>query len=146
MKQTWRDYFMTLATQVAKKSKDPSTQVGCVLVGPHENVLATGFNGLARKVQDLPERYADRELKLTMIVHAEANAVAAAARAGVNVYACTAVVTMPPCCQCAALLIQAGVFRVICPELNQESRWYHQNRLAVEMLTEAGVRVEFAHD
>lgn len=143
MKASWVDYFMGLAQVVSGKSKDPATQVGCVLVGLHENVLATGFNGLARRVQDLPERYADRELKLTMIVHAEANAVAAAARAGVNLYGSTAVVTMPPCPQCAALLIQAGVCRVIAPPPDSESRWYHLNRLAAEMLQEAGVRVEW---
>jgi dCMP deaminase len=142
MKQSWRDYFISLAAVVASKSKDPNTQVGCVLVGLHENVLATGFNGLARKVQDLPKRYEDRDLKLTMIVHAEANAVAAAARTGVNLYGCTAVVTKPPCPQCAALMIQAGVYRVISPPPDPESRWYHHCVLADQMLKEAGIRVE----
>lgn len=142
MKASWVDYFMGLAKVVAGKSKDPVTQVGCVLVDMHQNSRATGYNGLARKVQDLPERYSDRDLKLLMLVHAEANAVAAAARAGVALYGATALVTKPPCCQCAALFIQAGICRVICPPIDQESRWYKQQVLAVGMLQEAGVKVE----
>jgi dCMP deaminase len=144
MKQSWRDYYMELAATVARKSKDPSTQVGCVLVGVHNTVLSTGYNGLARKVQDLPERYTDRELKLKMIVHAEANAIAAAASTGVGLYACTAFITFPPCPQCAALLIQAGVYRIVCPPLDLDSRWYPLNQLALEMCREAGVKMEVA--
>jgi len=137
MKTSWQDYFMDLAEVVAFKSKDPSTKVGCVLVGLHNNILSTGYNGFARGVDDSEARYLNRDLKLSMIVHAEANAVAAAARVGANLYASTAVITKPPCPQCAALLIQAGVCRIVCPENDPESCWFHSNKLALDMFRES---------
>lgn len=45
-------------------------------------ILATGYNGFPRGVVDDPGRYLDREVKLKLIVHAEANCVAQAARTG----------------------------------------------------------------
>lgn len=142
MKKSWYGYFMGMAEQAASKSKDPVSKVGCVVVGFHENVLSTGYNGLPRKVQDLPERYEDRDRKLKLIIHAEANAVAAAARAGVNLYGSTAFVTKPPCPQCAALLIQAGVLRVVTPPIDLESRWAADCVLATELFREANVCLE----
>lgn len=143
MKESWVKYFMGLAEFVATKSKDPSTKVGCVVIGPHKEVRATGFNGFARRVEDTPERYEDRDTKLKMVVHAEANAVAAAARTGTSLYGCTVFTTMPLCTQCAALLMQAGVVKVVSPPIDEEGRWAELNHLAVKMCDEAGVRVEF---
>lgn len=147
MKAAWQDYYMDLAEVVASKSKDPATKVGCVVVGVHNNILATGYNGFARGVDDSEERYLNREIKLAMVVHAEANAVAAAARVGANLYASTAFITKPPCSQCAALLIQAGVYRIVCPPSDPESRWHKNNELAIGMFKEARLRFcEFSHE
>lgn len=143
MNDRWIGYFMGMAAFVATKSKDPAIKVGCVVVGPHHDVRATGYNGFARRVLDLPERYADRDTKLKMVVHAEANAVAAAARAGAAMYGCVAFLTMPPCPQCAALLVQAGVVKIVSPPIDEDSRWAELNRLAANMCREAGVRVEY---
>jgi len=48
----WDRYFIEMAMLVAKKSKDPSTKVGCVLVGPENQVISTGFNGFPRGVRE----------------------------------------------------------------------------------------------
>lgn len=143
MKDSWCRYYLDIARVVAKKSKDPSTQVGCVLVSVHNQILATGYNGLPRQVKDDPYRYENRDTKLLMTVHAEANAVAAAARAGTPLYAHTAVVTFPPCPQCAALLIQSGISRLVCPHIDKENRWHAQQELAASMLMEARVRLHY---
>jgi dCMP deaminase len=143
VKNSWREYFFKMACFVATKSKDPSTKVGCVLVGIHNQTLSTGFNGFARGVNDSSERYEDRSIKLQMIVHAEANAIAAAARSGIGLFNHTAFITMPPCPQCAALLIQAGVSRIVCPVPDQDSRWFEQQTMAIDMCKESNVRVEF---
>src|SRR3712207_92856 len=79
----WDGYFMVVARAVASKSKDPSTKVGALIVDPSRVIRASGFNGFPRGVLDLPERLADREKKLTMVVHAEMNAICNAARVGV---------------------------------------------------------------
>lgn len=46
----WDEYFIKMAMLVASKSKDPSTQVGCVIVGPDNEVRSTGYNGFPRGV------------------------------------------------------------------------------------------------
>lgn len=48
----WDTYFINMAMLVAKKSKDPSTQVGCVIVGPDKEIRSTGFNGFPRGVEE----------------------------------------------------------------------------------------------
>lgn len=48
----WDQYFMNLCYAVADKSKDRSTKVGCVVVGPNKEIRTTGFNGLPRGVID----------------------------------------------------------------------------------------------
>ena len=138
----WTDYYIQMARVVANKSKDESTKVGCIIVGHDKEIRATGFNGFPRGVNDDADRYADRNTKLLYIVHAEANAVAAAARVGVSLKGCTAVVTKFPCSQCAALLIQAGVTKVMAPSFKRDDRWIASNRAAETMFTEAKVSVE----
>ena len=90
----WDKYFMDLAGLVSSKSKDPSTKVGAVVVRPDRTIAAMGYNGFPRGVLDLPERYADRPTKYSMVVHAEANAIVSAKGdlAGCKIYC-----TMLPC-------------------------------------------------
>ena len=52
----WDERFLELAKQIASWSKDPSTQVGCVVVGPDREIRSTGFNGLPRGIEDSEER------------------------------------------------------------------------------------------
>lgn len=141
MNLSWLEYFREMAVLVASKSKDPSTKVGCVIVGPDMEVRATGYNGFPRGVADSEERLADKDGKLPFMVHAEANAVAAAARVGTSLKGCVAVVTKHPCAQCSALLIQSGITGIIAPPANDNSRWAPQNIEAQKMLLEAGVHV-----
>lgn len=108
----WDHRFLTLAAHIAGWSKDPSTQVGCVLVGPDKEILTTGFNGLPRGIVDDPIRM-ERPAKYLWTSHAEENAVAHAARIGVSLKGCTAYVTHCPCSRCARSLIQAGIKRVV---------------------------------
>lgn len=138
---TWTDKFMGLAEHIATWSKDPSTKVGCVLVDTYDNaILATGYNGFPRCIADTPERLDNREVKYKLTVHAEANAIAAAARSGRNVYNAHIYVTFPPCSQCAALLIQAGVTMVTYkPSPLTNSRWDEDRKYATELLDEAEV-------
>lgn len=141
-RQSWDEHFMAHARLAASRSKDPSTQVGAVIVGPDREIRATGFNGFPRLCSDAPATYADRPRKHLRIVHAEANAVAAAARVGVSLKGCTAYVTAPCCAQCAALLIQAGVKAVVwSADVELRSDWMPSLNEAQEMFREAGVEV-----
>lgn len=135
----WDDYFMNLAMTVANKSKDPSTQVGCVLVDADNRVISMGYNGFPRGVHDDPARLADRAVKLAGTLHAEENAILFARRdlTGARAY----VWPMPPCAHCMALLIQAGITRVYSaePTPEQADRWADSFRIAQQFREEVGV-------
>jgi dCMP deaminase len=137
MDAKWDVRFMLLAVAVSSWSKHPNWQVGCLLVDDDKNQLSSGFNGLPRRVAD-DWRLTESAIRRELVVHAEANAVAAAARNGHALKGATAYITLRPCCQCAALLIQAGVKRVVA--FNTEHARLAQNmRMAERSLEEAGV-------
>jgi len=133
---TFDELFMNVAHTVAQKSKDPSTKVGCVIVGPDNEPRSFGWNGFSRGVSDLPERMV-RPDKYDWTIHAEANSVANAARAGIALKGCKAYVTHFPCKSCADMLIQSGICDVIVA--NGVVVGDHGQDLAMTKFVEAGV-------
>jgi dCMP deaminase len=71
MSTKWDLRFLELARHIAGWSKDPSTQVGCVVVGQDREIRSTGFNGFPRGIEDNEERLKDREQKYPLICHAK---------------------------------------------------------------------------
>ncbi len=137
----WDLRFLRIAEEVRSWSKDPGTTVGCVLV-KDRRILATGYNGFPATLSDSLDLYADREYKLSVVVHAEKNALFNAAKNGANTESCIAYVTFPPCSQCAAALIQAGVKVVVCPDpASSPERWRTNFRIASDIMVESGVRI-----
>lgn len=132
----WDERMMELADLVAGWSKDPSTKVGCVIMRDDRTVASMGYNGFPRGVHDIDSRYEDREVKYKMVVHAEANAVVAAAG---SVSGMTAYCTLYPCCECAKLLIQAGIIEVVVKSLEKTERFYDSMMASELMFREAGV-------
>lgn len=104
----WLNYFFDIAKINAQMSKDLNTQVGAVIVDSDRNILSTGFNGFPRGAEETPIRQS-RPTKYLFTVHAEANAIAAAARNGHSLMNSALFCTHPPCAQCAALIVQAGI-------------------------------------
>jgi dCMP deaminase len=145
LSEKWDLRFLALATQIASWSKDPSTQVGCVVVGEDREIRSTGFNGFPRGIEDRADRLADRALKYPLICHAEENAIMHAARVGVSLKGCVAFVTWPPCSRCARSMIQAGVREVVYPAgCEIPERWEEDFSISVEMLEEAGLTIRAA--
>ena len=141
----WDQRFLDLAKQISTWSKDPSTQVGCVVVGPDREIRSTGFNGLPRGIKDTSERLNNREIKYPMICHAEENAIMHAARIGISLKECRAYVTWPPCTRCARSLIQAGISEVIYPEsVDIPERWATDLNLSLNMFKEAKIKINKA--
>ncbi len=134
----WDQRFLDLAKQISTWSKDPSTQVGCVVVGPDREIRSTGFNGLPRGIKDTSERLNNREIKYPMIRHAEENAIMHAARTGISLKSCVAYVTWPPCTRCARSLIQAGVSEIVYPrEVEIPERWEVDFEMSLNMFKES---------
>ena len=136
---------MKLATHISEWSKDPSTKVGCVVVGPDREIRSTGFNGFPRGIQDSDDRLTNRDLKYPLICHAEENAIMHAARIGLALKGCTAYVTWPPCTRCARSLIQAGVSEIVIPSgLEIPDRWRDDFEMSMGLLREAEVTIRSA--
>ena len=142
MTSKWDLRFIGLAQHISTWSKDPSTKVGCVVVGEDREIRSTGFNGFPRGINDDEERLTDREKKYPLICHAEENAIMHAARIGVSLKDSTAYVAWPPCSRCARSLIQAGIREIVYPETGKiPERWIEDFTISDSMLNEAGVAV-----
>lgn len=137
----WDARFVKIAFEVSLWSKDPGTKVGAVLVADRR-ILATGYNGFPTHISDSLERYSDREVKLSLTVHAEVNAILNAAKNGATTDNSSLYVTFPPCVSCATAVIQAGITRVICPDLSSApERWIESFTNGQNLLLEAGLLV-----
>ena len=108
----WTNRFLDLAAHIAEWSKDPSTKVGCVIVGKDREILTTGFNGIPRGVADSPNRL-ERPTKYMWVCCAEQSAISQAARNGISLIGATAYTTHCPCSHCAKAIIQAGIKSVV---------------------------------
>jgi len=127
----------------AEKSKDPSTKIGAVLV-KEKNIICTGYNGFARKVLDLPERYNNRELKYKYVAHAEDNVVLTCARLGIQSAGSILYTSAFPCAGCMNSIIQGGIIKIIIhkqwPSMNE--RWSESQEISETMRKEAGIELE----
>lgn len=145
----WIEYFLGLADLVAQKSKDPSTQVGAVIVYEDNGICSTGYNGFPRGVADDPEENASRYMrpaKYLYTEHAERNAIYNAAKQGHSTEGAKMYVQFFPCAECARAIIQAGIKEVYTPEpdLNNQ-QWGDSWFVSGIMLAEAKVKVHYVH-
>jgi dCMP deaminase len=140
----WQARFINLAETIAGWSRDPSSQVGAVIVRPDRTVASVGFNGFPRGVEDNSFLIENRDAKLLRTIHAELNAILAAKEplVGYSLF----VWPFQPCSNCAAAIIQSGIKEVYCPyndHLAQE-RWSESFKAALQMFDEARVTTIFS--
>jgi dCMP deaminase len=136
---TWA---LDLSEVVARRSRDPNTQVGAVILRADNTVASVGYNGFPRGTNDDPEIYADKQRKLLRVVHAELNAILTSHE---PLHDCTIYVSpLHPCSQCAAAIIQSGIKRVVArTNVNRPTTtWATSFQEATELLQEAGVSVK----
>lgn len=105
---SWDQYFMNVARVTATRSKDPSTKVGSVIV-KGKRIIATGYNGFPRGIEDKPEWLNDREMKYKLIIHAEMNAILIAQEYGLDMAECDIYCTLMPCFECAKSIAAVGI-------------------------------------
>jgi len=137
----WDDTFLNIAREIARRSKDPSTKVGCVIVGPDNEVRSVGYNCFPRGIRDSESRLNDRREKLLFVEHSERNAVYNAARAGISLKGCRIYLPWLPCSDCARAIIQSGIVEVVTDNPNVPARWRRDFAVSLTMLHEAGVLI-----
>ncbi len=132
--EKWHRRFLRIADEVATWSKDPTTQVGAVVVRDRR-ILSTGYNGFPRGVRDRPDLLENREEKYSRTVHAELNAIL---NARVSLEGATLYTTLQPCNSCALAIIQAGLSEIVFYSGYPE-RWSSSISLGMDLLLEAGI-------
>jgi dCMP deaminase len=133
--------WLAKAYQAAKQSKDPSTQIGAVLVANHgiAGWAVNEIHGLAAH----PER-GQRPLKYKYASHAEAGVIHDAARRGFPTKGLTMYATWAACSHCALAIVNAGVRRLVRhkhPLHATATHWAEELEHADRILAEGGVEV-----
>ena len=113
---SWDDYFMSVASLSAYRSKDPNTQVGACIVDSNKCIIGIGYNGFPRGCSDdhLPwSRRASNPLhmKYMYVVHAEVNAILN--KGSKDCTGATLYVDLFPCNDCAKVIIQSGIKEIV---------------------------------
>lgn len=137
----WTQRYISLAHEVSKWSKDPGTRVGAVAVSSRGQVLATGYNGLPRGLEDSGERLNNRAQKYVLTVHAEMNCIYNATYNGVSLDGASMYVWgLPPCSECAKGIIQVGIKTVYWScDREVPPKWIESLQLTKEFFNEVGI-------
>ena len=109
---SWDEYFMGVAMLAARRSKDPSTQVGACIVSQDNIIISTGYNGMPKGCSDdeFPWNRDGEDTKYPYVVHAELNAILNAN--GRDLRGSKLYVALFPCNECAKAIIQSGIREV----------------------------------
>lgn len=128
------DYrYLRMARIWAENSYCKRRQVGALVV-KDKMIISDGYNGTPSGFENICED--ESGVTKPYVLHAEANAITKLARSGNNSEGSTLYITASPCIECAKLIIQAGIRRVVYAE---------KYRLTdgIDLLTRAGVEVEY---
>lgn len=141
---SWNNYFMEIARVAATRSTCDRKHVGAVIV-KNKIILSTGYNGSPRGLPHCDD--AGHELKdmggrqsCVRTIHAEANAIAQAARSGTAIEGAEIYTTASPCYDCLKLIINAGIVRIYCGEF-YGSR-YGMSGESEKLAAAAGIKME----
>lgn len=110
-KQLLLDYrYLRMARIWSENSYCKRRQVGALVV-KDKMIISDGYNGTPSGFENVCED--DNNITKPYVLHAEANAITKLARSGNNSDGSTLYVTASPCIECAKLIIQAGIKRVV---------------------------------
>lgn len=128
-KLSWDEYFMGIAEEVAKKSKDPSSQNGCVIVDARKRPVSFGYNGTIQGADESKMTLTERPMKYYFAIHSEMNALIFAGR---DVSGCTLYNKMATCENCLKYCLQAGIKRFVYKELRVHSHGQAKSMTTVD--------------
>src|SRR5512145_1261541 len=132
---SWDEYFMGIALQVASRSTCDRKHIGAVVVRDRM-ILTTGYNGSIRGLPHCDDvGHLMQEGHCIRTVHAEANAIAQAARNGVRLEGGGIYVTASPCFNCFKLIANSGLVRIVFGEFYRDERIFEFSReLGIELV------------
>jgi dCMP deaminase len=119
---SWNEYFMKIAEQVATRSTCDRKHIGAVIVRD-KTILSTGYNGSLRGAPHCGDAGHDMDNgHCVRTVHAEANAVAQAAKNGVRIDQAEIYVTASACLTCFKLVANCGIKTIYYKEFYRDER------------------------
>ncbi len=125
--------YLRMARIWAENSYCKRRQVGCLVV-KDKMIISDGYNGTPSGFENICED--DNNTTKPYVLHAEANAITKLARSGNSSDGSTLYVTASPCLECAKLIIQCGIKRVVYSEK-------YRIEDGIELLRRAGIEVIF---
>ena len=136
-------FYMEFAKHSASKSKDPKTKVGSCLVND-KRLLSIGYNGAPRGFpDDIIPKDSDSDIlsenKNSYMVHSELNSILNYGGSLQDLQGATLYVTISPCHECAKVIIQVGIKRVVYLEEYHRSKTWEMSQLLFKL---AGVKLE----
>jgi len=138
----WDLRFIDLAKHISTWSKDPSTQIGSIIVhSTSRQILSMGYNGFPRSIPDCPQWLDNRPMKNDLMVHGEQNAIYNALSNGVSLkYSTIYVHGLEICKECAKAVLQVGIQRVVIHKIKETpERWAESCATAKSWLEMAGI-------
>lgn len=135
MSDKWHDRFMQMAIMVSTWSKDPKRKVGAVIVAPDLRQFSVGYNGFPRGVKDTNDRLYCKNLKLSLMVHAERNAMY---NCPFNMKGSTIYVTKYPCAECAKGIVQTGIRLLVTEKADFGHKTWGPSFLTAELILKEG--------
>lgn len=109
----WDRYFIDIAHKVSTRATCPRARVGAVFTYDNR-ILTTGYNGAPSGTKHCSsDGCVMLDGHCVRVIHAEANGIVQAARAGINLSGSTVYCSLSPCVHCANLMIGVGVLRVV---------------------------------
>ena len=136
---SWEEYFLEIAKVVATRATCDRANVGAV-IAKNKVILSTGYNGAPRGLphcDDVGHEIVNGHCIRT--IHAEANAVAQAARNGTSVEGATIYLTVSPCYDCFKMIINAGIKDVMYKEFYMSR--YGLSKAVLGLSKKAGVKI-----
>lgn len=125
--------YLRMANIWAENSYCKRRQVGALIV-KNKMIISDGYNGTPSGFENICED--EQERTKPYVLHAEANAITKVAASNNNSAGATIYVTSSPCIECAKLIIQAGIKRVVFSEK------YHTEE-GLKLLERAGIQLDF---
>ena len=125
-------HYLEMAAIWAKNSYCKRRQVGALLV-KDKMIISDGFNGTPAGFENQCED--ENDVTKPYVLHAEANAITKVAKSGNSSEGATLYITTSPCIECAKLIIQSGIERVVYSEEYRKSE-------GIELLKRGNIKVE----
>lgn len=146
---SWDEYFISLINTVGTRGTCNRGRSGCIIV-KNKRIITTGYVGsppglahcdeVGHWFKEMVHEDGSISKHCVRTTHAEANAIAQAARYGIGLDGSTLFCKMTPCRDCTKLILSSGIKRVVA------EKKYHSAKDSEEMFEEAGITLEVIHD